>query len=435
MRWLTTALLVVAGSVLFAAPASAHPTDETLQQAYVTPAASGLTVRLDLTPGVLVAPQFARLLDADSDGVLSPAEIDAHAAAVQAAVGARIDGAPAVLTMTGHTYPPLNLLAAGGGVISIEWTAALPAGAQQVVFTDGYVPAGRTTVQMSVLVPSDPVPLGPIGHGDGGRTITVAVNGGTSAPEVAAAPSDTSGGSSMLDALRGPLASPWALVLLVGACVVLGALHALTPGHGKALLAGYLVGARGTPRHAVVLGVVTTVTHTATVIALGTAVLVAGPYVLPGVVVPVLTVLAGVVVLLLGLRLVRVRWGAARAVESHGHGHDHGGQLLTRPSLRSVAAMGVTAGMIPCPEALSVLLLAVGLQRTGLGLVMIVAFSVGLAAVLVGLGLVLVSAGPAVSRFSDRLPGWVTTRVPLVSAVVVAVLGAVMTVTGVAGLG
>ena len=96
--------------------------------------------------------------------------------------------------------------------------------------------------------------------------------------------------------------------------------------------------------------------------------------------------------------------------------------------------MGMTAGMIPCPEALGVLLLAVGLQRTALGLVMIVAFSTGLAAVLVGLGLVLVTAGPAVSRFADRVPGWVTTRLPLVSAAVVTVLGGVMTVTGLIGL-
>ena len=90
--------------------------------------------------------------------------------------------------------------------------------------------------------------------------------------------------------------------------------------------------------------------------------------------------------------------------------------------------------MIPCPEALSVLLLAIGLHRTGLGLVMIVAFSVGLAAVLVGLGLLLVTAAPVLSRVTDRRSAWVTARLPLVSAVVVAVLGGVMTVTGVSGL-
>jgi nickel/cobalt transporter (NicO) family protein len=134
---------------------------------------------------------------------------------------------------------------------------------------------------------------------------------------------------------------------------------------------------------------------------------------------------------------VRRRWSAYRAPEEHGHGHghEHGHGhvgLLTRPAgLRGLAAMGVSAGIIPCPEALSVLLLAIGLNRTALALVMIVAFSVGLAAVLVGLGLLLVTAGPALSRVSGRRSTWVTARLPLFSAIVVAVLGAVMTVSGI----
>jgi nickel/cobalt exporter len=183
------------------------------------------------------------------------------------------------------------------------------------------------------------------------------------------------------------------------------------------------VGGQGTPRQAVALGVLVTFTHTAAVLVLGGAVLVAGRNALPGGVVPVLTVLAGVVVFVLGLRLVRRRWH--RPYTAHGHGH-------TGPTgLRGIVAMGTSAGMIPCPEALSVLLLAIGLNRTGLGLVMIVAFSAGLAAVLVGLGLVLVSGAPVLSRFT---PGRLATRVPLLSAVVVTVLGGVMTVGGVSGL-
>ena len=150
---------------------------------------------------------------------------------------------------------------------------------------------------------------------------------------------------------------------------------------------------------------------------------------MPGVIVPVLTVVAGVVVLALGIRLVRRRWSAYRAPAEHGHGQVG---LLTKPAgLRGLAAMGVSAGIIPCPEALSVLLLAIGLNRTALGLVMIVAFSLGLAAVLVGLGLLLVTAGPALSRVSDRPFTRVSARLPLFSAIVVAVLGAVMTVSGI----
>ena len=124
-------------------------------------------------------------------------------------------------------------------------------------------------------------------------------------------------------------------------------------------------------------------------LAVGGAVLVAGSFVVPGVIVPVLTLVAGAVVLVLGLRLVHTRW----AVPAPSRGHGHEGQLLTRPSLRSVAAMGVTAGMIPCPEALGVLLLAIGLQRTALGLLMIVAFSVGLGLVRAVLGGVMTVTG------------------------------------------
>lgn len=181
-----------------------------------------------------------------------------------------------------------------------------------------------------------------------------------------------------------------------------------------------------------------TFTHTAAVLALGGAVLAAGRYVVPGVIVPVLTVVAGLVVLALGVRLVRRRWSAYRAPAEHGHGHGHGhGQvgLLAKPAgLRGLAAMGVSAGIIPCPEALSVLLLAIGLNRTALGLLMIVAFSVGLAAVLVGLGLLLATTGPALSGISGRRFTWVTARLPLFSAIVVAVLGGAMTVSGISGV-
>jgi nickel/cobalt transporter (NicO) family protein len=445
-RWATTTLLVAVGSIAFAAPAAAHPSDEILQQIYVTPAASGLTVQLELTPGVLVAPQFVGALDLDGDGALSPGEVDAHVAAVRSALSARVDGQPVELAVTERRYPPADLLGAGGGAITLGWAAPLPAGAHELVLTDRYEPGPKSTVQMSVLVPSDPVALGPIGHADSGRTMTVALGpDAVPAPGGAVATSpdaSAASGSSMLDALRRPLTSPWALLVLVGACTLLGALHALTPGHGKALLAAYLVGGRGTPGQAITLGVVITFTHTAAVIAIGAAVLAAGQYVVPGVLVPVLTIVAGVLVLVLGIRLVRRRW-SGHVHNGHGdhvhgdHVHDdhvHGGGVLAPPRMRSVAALGVSAGMIPCPEALSVLLLAIGLNRTALGMVMIVAFSVGLAAVLVGLGLLLVTSSPLLSRLSGRHPSWITVRLPLLSAVVVAILGFAMAVTGLSSL-
>jgi nickel/cobalt exporter len=452
MTGLLTAALSVPGFIAFAAQASAHPLDETVQQAYLTPSASGLAVELDISPNVLVAPGVARSVDVDGNGTLSATEIATHAAAVQSKLSLRVDGHEVALRLVSHSYPDVALLTAGGGVITLTWSADLPAAARGLEFHNGYEP-GRTVVQAAVLTARDPVPIGQIGHADDGRTLTAALNAaaneqatpaptGPGAMSTDAASTGATAGSTMFDALRRPLTGPWALAALLGACVLLGALHALTPGHGKALLASYLVGARGTPRHAVVLGLVTTLTHTAAVIAVGLVLLVAGRYLVPGAVVPGLTLAAGLVVLVLGLRLIRARLHAGRvpaAVEhghEHGHGHGHGpdGALMTRPRMRGVAVLGMTAGIVPCPEALGVLVLAVGLQRTALGLVMIVAFSVGLAAVLVGLGLVLVTARPLAERLTERAPRWLATRVPLASAVVVVVLGAVMTVTAVGGL-
>jgi ABC-type nickel/cobalt efflux system permease component RcnA len=433
-RWSAIWLLATAWSVLLATPAAAHPADEIVQQVYLTPTAAGLTVQLDLVPGVLVAPQFARVVDVDGNGTLTPAEVDTHVAAVRSALTARVDGRVVELAVTEHRYPPVALLAAGGGTVTVLLAADLPAQAQWVELTDRYDP-GPSTVQMSVLLAPDRTQLGRISRGDGGRAVSVALAPDAAAPSDAAAAStaSTSRASAMLDALRRPLTSPWALLALVAACTALGALHALAPGHGKALLAAYLVGGRGTPRHAVGLGIVITVSHTSAVLALGGAALVAGRYLVPGAVVPVLTTVAGAVVLVLGARLVRRHWAGIRTPVHHGHGHGHGHRPGPPTRLPSLAAMGMSAGMIPCPEALSVLLLAIGLNRTALGLVMIVAFSVGLAAVLVGLGLVLVGTPSVLSRATDRRPAWVA-RVPLLSALVVAVLGAVMTATGVGGL-
>lgn len=438
-RVLGVVLVALIGAVLAAVPAAAHPLDETVQQLYLTPSRSGLGVQLEISPNVLVAGAFARGVDTDTDGVLSPAETDGHVAAVRSALTVLVDDRPADLRVVEATYPPLDLLAAGGGTIALSWTADLPPTAQSIRVTDTYDP-GRTIVQAAVLQPAGPLPVAHIGHADGGRTLTAALNGGPDpAPDAPTAAvvgnTATTTDAGMFEALRRPLTSPWALGELLGLCALLGALHALTPGHGKTLLAAYLVEERGTARHAVGLGLVTTFTHTASVLVLGTLVLVAGQFVVPGVVVPVLTLAAGITVLVLGLRLVRRRRHAAVGHEAHGHGHGHSGEeghgaVLTKAP-RRVAAMGVSAGMIPCPEALGVLLLAVGVGRTALGLTMIVAFSVGLAAVLVGLGLLLVTLGPRLPRPGGPRTRWLVTRLPLVSAVVVAGLGVVMTVSGV----
>ena len=184
-----------------------------------------------------------------------------------------------------------------------------------------------------------------------------------------------------------------------------GALHAVSPGHGKAMVAAYLVGTRGTPRHAVALGATVTVTHTIGVFALGVVTLLLSQFILPEDLYPWLNLAAGLLVVTVGIGVLRsrVRWARARREHAHSHRHhrhglhhshgeDHHHDVPDRVTWKGLIGMGVAAGLIPCPSALVVLLGAIAQHQVALGLVLIVAFSLGLAATLTALGLAVVLA-------------------------------------------
>ncbi|HYI18619.1 MAG TPA: sulfite exporter TauE/SafE family protein, partial [Solirubrobacteraceae bacterium] len=177
------------------------------------------------------------------------------------------------------------------------------------------------------------------------------------------------------------------LLLLLLAAFGWGAVHALSPGHGKAMVAAYLVGTRGTARQAVALGATVTVTHTAGVALLGVVALTLSQYVLPEDLYPWLNLAAGLLVLGVGAAVLRGRVVRKR---HHHHHHDHSHAPQDTLSARGLVAMGVSAGLIPCPSALVVLLGAVAQHQIALGLLLIVAFSAGLAATLTALGLAVV---------------------------------------------
>ena len=213
-----------------------------------------------------------------------------------------------------------------------------------------------------------------------------------------------------------------ALSLLVAA--FWGAAHALTPGHGKAIVAGYLVGSRGKPHHAVALGLIVTVTHTAGVFALGIVTLALSAFVVPEQLYPWLTLASGLLVVGVGASVLAQRARHRRAhAHHHHHHHDHGygrGGLL---------GVGIAAGLLPCPSALVVLLSAIALHRVGLGLALIVAFSVGLATTITAIGLVAVLARRAFGRL--RLDGRLVHALPAVSALVVLLVGLGITVNAI----
>jgi ABC-type nickel/cobalt efflux system permease component RcnA len=234
---------------------------------------------------------------------------------------------------------------------------------------------------------------------------------------------------------------PGAILIAVLVAVGLGAAHALTPGHGKTIVGAYLVGSRGSARHALFLGLTTTVTHTAGVFAFGLLVLFASRFILPEQLYPWLGVLSGLLVVLIGFSLFRAQLrqllGLRRRGAEHeqvggyhyhfGVGHSHTPPANDATSWRNLLALGVSGGLLPCPSALVLLLSAIALQRVGFGLVLIVAFSVGLASVLTGIGIVLVYAG----RLFERVPvrhGGLARALPLASALFITMAGVAITV-------
>jgi ABC-type nickel/cobalt efflux system permease component RcnA/Tol biopolymer transport system component len=237
-------------------------------------------------------------------------------------------------------------------------------------------------------------------------------------------------------------------LLALGVSLALGALHALTPGHGKTVVAAYLVGARGTARHAIALGGIVTLTHTGSVFLLGIVTLAASRYILPTRLIPALEALSGLLILGLGFYLLfqRLRdWRASKSghhhdghnhPHEHGHGphhhhhHDHDHTHLPGPETASVTwksliALGVSGGLVPCPDAIAILLVAIAINRLLLGLALLVAFSLGLAVVLIVIGLAMVQG----SRLFRKMGAFdkFAPALPVVSAVIVLALGAALT--------
>ena len=217
-----------------------------------------------------------------------------------------------------------------------------------------------------------------------------------------------------------------------------GAAHALSPGHGKSIVAAYLVGSRGTPRHAVLLGLTVTVTHTIGVFALGLITLSLSEFIVPDQLYPWLNLVSALLIVAVGVSVLRWRlreWQRRSGHDhhhDHHHGHEHGHHHHGHPhepdpalSLRRLLGVGISGGIIPCPTALVVLLAAISLHRIGYGLVLILAFSFGLAAAMTAIGLLAVTAKRAFGRVNFE--GGLIRLLPAMSALVVLGLGLAMT--------
>jgi ABC-type nickel/cobalt efflux system permease component RcnA len=237
--------------------------------------------------------------------------------------------------------------------------------------------------------------------------------------------------------------SPWFLFTAALIAIGLGGLHALEPGHGKTIVAAYLVGSRGTARHAFLLGVIVTASHTVGVFALGAITLYASRYIVPEQLYPWLGAFSGITIVGLGCYMLLRRLTGTATDHSHTLGATHAHWMFwKRPpetetennpnpaqsvSLTQLLTLGITGGIIPCPAALIVLLSAFALHRIGLGFFLIVAFSVGLAAVLIGFGMLMVYARRFITHL--QIDGPLTRRwLPVASSAFITVLGFTLTI-------
>ena len=254
-----------------------------------------------------------------------------------------------------------------------------------------------------------------------------------------------------------------------------GASHALTPGHGKAIVGAYLIGSRGTPLHALYLGLTVTATHTLGVMALGLVALFASRFLVPEQLTPWLALASGLIVVVIGATLLYQRVMAVRKNKMdahhhtvhvheahvhdhthdhdhhehdhghdhhHDHAHDHGdhhshshlppGSDGAAVTWRSLLALGVSGGLLPCPAALVLLLTAISIGRTGLGILLVIAFSIGLAAVLTLVGMLFIKGSlllhgmGAAKTLKRYAPGF--------SALVIIVIGVFITAQAVSQL-
>lgn len=219
------------------------------------------------------------------------------------------------------------------------------------------------------------------------------------------------------------------VILALFSAFAIGALHALTPGHGKAIVAGYLVGSRGTVLHALYLGLIITATHTSVVFILGFLAIFLSQHFVAANIVKSLTFFSGLLVFVFGIYLVITRGMKlvlkTKNREHNDNHHTHSHQI----SWKNLLPLGLSGGLVPCVDALAILIVAISLGKTFWGIVILIVFSAGLACTLTGAGMLAVLAKEKVVKRYTKLTGYERV-ISLASAVVVTLLGLGLMLTG-----
>lgn len=419
-------------------------------------------------------------IDTDGDGDLSRAELDAYVdSAVPGLVGElrlEIDGVPLPLTVLDRSIglPPGD---AGLSTLRIEvvlTTAVERSGRVNLAFADrnyegreGYHEVTVHSAPGVLLVESSVPDVSPTDNlrrysdatstAAGSRTATFSFVPGTGVPAPAVAGIVSLTGETRA-AAPGPLArfvqsdglTLATILVMLAVALAFGAVHALEPGHGKSIVAAYFVGAHGSAWQAGLLGLIVAITHSLGVFVIAAVVLFGGRFIVPETLYPWLTLVSGVLVLGLGTSLLVARVRRTEAWHRmlhhrHGlHAHEHHGPQQQarkgtgRPPWRALTVLGLVDGMVPTPSTLVVLLGAISLDRVELGLLLVVAFSTGMAIVMAGISLAVLLANAAGRRLrrraattvGPRLAGGVASVLPALAALALLGAGSTIVVRG-----
>jgi nickel/cobalt exporter len=478
------AVAVFIGVFLAAPAAGAHPLGNFTVNRFSRLVVLPQRVRVDYVIDMAEIPTFQEMpaIDADGNGVASPQELVAWATTSASSIVKRLDLSIDDTEVTLHPEGAAAQLLPGQGGLDtlrfegtfagdapllgsvafadrnfagrIGWQEVTAVGADGAALDSASVPATSVSDELRAYpqdLLSSPLAV---------SSMTATYAPGPSGP--APTPITSEGGSSAAHARplveRGPFAGLLAnhgfSLVLVGLVVAaaFGAWHALLPGHGKTLMAAYMVGSTSRARHAVSVGSAVAVMHTASVLGLGLLVLTLEQTFRPETLYPWLGLLSGLVALGLGAYLLISRlsaWGLARRASrqedhdhdeaEHGHGHhDHGHRHSHGPgghehalpegtplSSKGVLALALAGGILPAPSALIVLLGAIEAHRVAYGLALVLAFSAGLALALIAVGTGALKAREVVAR---RLSTSMGRIVPVLSAGAIVGVGVFLTV-------
>jgi ABC-type nickel/cobalt efflux system permease component RcnA len=466
-RWLLLVLVALTAAAPFAAvrEAAAHPLGNFSVNRYARIELYREAIRLYYVLDLAEIPTFQlkERIDSDGDGELSPAEVEAYLASERTALlagfdlrvgGERVDLAPieqrAQVLAGQANLEVLRAVFVYGAPVARSGELAVTfsdrnneerAGWKEIVVRPS--PGTVATVSEDLLADTSnellSYPADSLTSAPDERSAAFRWDPATGEAAPATASITLASGARRAGGLSGLITgrqSASVILLSLLAAFGFGALHALGPGHGKSVVAAYLVGSRGTVRHAAALGLTVTATHTSTVYLLGFVTLTASEFIVPERLSLYLGVAAGAMVVVMGLalfvsRLRQLRrparadgvhrhgfFGRPHAHASGGHTHDHDHEHVdghvhshagpdahahapVAPGVtwRGLFTLGVAGGLIPCPSAIVVMLAAISLGQVLFGMLLIVAFSAGLAGVLTAIGMALVLGKRLSGRF------------------------------------